>query len=186
MDCYVDIQVLPGDELKPSHIINALFTRLHQRLARLKRDDVGVSFPNANELSPSLGTLLRIHGRRDSLELFMGENWFGGLNGHIDVGRVTDVPVGTKHVIVKRMQVKSNPERLRRRQMRRHGITEEEARARVPDRAIETLHLPFVTTISQSTGQRFNLFLAHVEVTSAAPGKFNAYGLSQTTTVPSF
>jgi CRISPR-associated endonuclease Csy4 len=89
-------------------------------------------------------------------------------------------------VRVRRVQVDSNPERIRRRQIRRHGWSEEEARRRVPDSARRKTTLPFLICESGSTGHRFRLFIEHKVVDDVAGGAFNAYGLSSTATLPLF
>jgi CRISPR-associated endonuclease Csy4 len=80
--------------------------------------------------------------------------------------------------------VKSSIERIRRRQMHRHGWSEEEALRRLPDREPLALGLPFLNVASGSTGQRFKLFIAQAKVETPASGVFNAYGLSGSATVP--
>ncbi len=88
---------------------------------------------------------------------------------------------------VSRVQAKSNPERLRRRLMRRHDLSEEEARKRIPDTVARTLDLPFVTLRSQSTGQHFRLFIRHGPLQATAEeGGFTCYRLSKGGFVPWF
>lgn len=69
--------------------------------------------------------------------------------------------------------------------MRRHDLSEEEARKRIPDTVARALDLPFVTLRSQSTGQHFRLFIRHgpLQVT-AEEGGFTCYGLSKGGFVP--
>jgi len=156
------------------------------RLANLQCNNIGVSFPKALPEVPSVGEVLRLHGAAGALEAFMRDGFLNSLRGHVEVGTVSKVPTAVRHRFVKRTQVKSSPERLRRRQMKRHGLTEEEAKARIPDSAAETSSLPFVTIYSVSTGQRFNVFLSQIDAESQQVGAFNAYGLSLTATVPWF
>ncbi|EPO8055394.1 type I-F CRISPR-associated endoribonuclease Cas6/Csy4 [Pseudomonas aeruginosa] len=78
-------------------------------------------------------------------------------------------------------------ERLRRRLMRRHDLSEEEARKRIPDTVARALDLPFVTLRSQSTGQHFRLFIRHGPLQATAEeGGFTCYGLSKGGFVPWF
>lgn len=186
MDRYLDIEILPDPEFPAHQLMNALFSKLHRHLARLKATGIGVSFPQVDEKRPALGQLLRLHGDEGSLDRLMSEEWLVGMRDHIHVKGVLTVPAGVQYRQVRRVQVMSNPDRIRRRQMRRHGWTEEQARERIPDGVRETLKLPFLTVGSQSTGHRFPLFLEHRLAGGPAPGLFNAYGLSQTATIPWF
>ena len=130
---------------------------------------------------------MRLIGPSTDLERLMEMGWLKGMRDHVRVASVRSVPTDAEYRSLRRVQVKSSPERIRRRQMRRHGLTEMEALERVPDAASRRLNLPFVSLASSSTGQRFHLFL---ELGSASgpqiPGQFNAYGVSMTATVPWF
>jgi CRISPR-associated endonuclease Csy4 len=85
------------------------------------------------------------------------------------------------------VQVKSSPERLRRRLAKRKGLTDEEAKRAIPLGAAERLNLPYVTIKSRSTGQDFRLFVDQMPpMDHAIFGSFNHYGLSATATVPWF
>ena len=114
-------------------------------------------------------------------------NWLKGMRDHIEVSEIQLVPQDTQYCIVQRVQAKSNPERLRRRLIARKGINEAAAKEAIPDDAAEKLSLPFVEITSQSTGQKFRLFVKHSIVkTQSLTGSFNAYGLSATATIPWF
>ncbi|MDF5988511.1 type I-F CRISPR-associated endoribonuclease Cas6/Csy4 [Pseudomonas aeruginosa] len=107
------------------------------------------------------------------------------MRDHLQFGEPAVVPHPTPYRQVSRVQAKSNPERLRRRLMRRHDLSEEEARKRIPDTVARALDLPFVTLRSQSTGQHFRLFIRHgpLQVT-AEEGGFTCYGLSKEVSFP--
>jgi len=187
MDHHVDIDLRPDPELAAHQLMSALYAKLHRALVRLNCNDIGVSFPGHNDEAPHLGNRLRLHGSQEALAALMGNDWLTGMRDHVLVGLPSRVPGAAAHCAVRRVQAKSSPERLRRRQMRRHGISAEEAQQRVPDGAAKTLRLPFVQLGSSSTGQSFRLFIAHVPVQEpAVGGVFGAYGLSQTATVPWF
>jgi CRISPR-associated endonuclease Csy4 len=109
------------------------------------------------------------------------------MRDHTEVTPVTSVPADATQRQLRRVQAKSSPERLRRRQMRRHGLTEEQALERVPDSAAEFLKLPFVSLASATTGQTFPLYLGlGTPAPIAQAGTFNAYGLSTSATIPWF
>ncbi|MEY4506409.1 MAG: hypothetical protein RL297_987 [Pseudomonadota bacterium] len=202
MDHYVDIRLQPDAEFAPAMLMAALFTKLHKALVVGEHQDIGASFPQVQEAAntaaakPSrtgahppyrLGLVLRLHGSAAALTALMASDWLRGMRDHVLCGPVQAVPTHHGYRTVNRVQAKSNPERLRRRQMRRHGLTEEQAKERIPDSAVETLDLPFLTLRSQSTGQTFRLFIRlGPELDTAVPGDFGAYGLSSQVTVPWF
>jgi CRISPR-associated endonuclease Csy4 len=201
MDHYVDIRLQPDAEFAPAMLMAALFTKLHKALAAGAHHDIGVSFPrmDMDDAAPArasrtgahpryaLGQVLRLHGTTETLHKLQATRWLTGMRDHVVCGAVLAVPTDVRHRMVSRVQAKSNPERLRRRQMRRHGLTAEQAQARIPDSAAEMLNLPFLTLRSQSTGQTFRLFIRlGPEQSTAVPGEFGAYGLSPQTTVPWF
>lgn len=187
MDHYVDIRLRPDPEFPEYQLMDALYAKLHRRLAQDNRQDVGISFPTLNERSQKLGATLRLHGSAAVLNALLATPWLGGMVQMVDLAPVTPVPANARHRRVSRVQAKSSPERLRRRAMRRKQIDSEAAQALIPDSAAERLHLPFVEIASSSTGQRFRLFLRH-EAVQAEPssGSFNAYGLSRTGSIPWF
>ena len=202
MDHYVDVRLQPDAEFAAPMLMAALFTKLHKALVTGAHQDIGVSFPQVQETAdtaaakPSrtgayppyqLGLVLRLHGSAAVLAALMASDWLRGMRDHVLCGPVQAVPAEHGYRTVNRVQAKSNPDRLRRRQMRRHGLTAEQAQQRIPDSAAEMLTLPFLTLRSQSTGQTFRLFIRHGHL-QATPvhGTFSAYGLSTQATVPWF
>lgn len=187
MNHYVDIQVRPGPELEANHLLSALYAKLHRELAAQPSLAIGVSFPGIGEQVLDLGTCLRLHGVEAALSALLASDWLTGMRDHVTLTPPQRVPDKAQHRAVRRVQVKSNPERLRRRLMRRLSLSEQEARQRIPDStAIFTL-LPFLRVRSTSTGQSFRLFIEHGPIQSdAVAGAFNAYGLSQEGTIPWF
>lgn len=202
MDHYLDVRLQPDAEFPPAILMAALFTKLHKALALGSLSDVGVSFPHmatvALQSTPctartgahqpyTLGSVLRLHGSLPVLKGLMATDWLIGMRDHVLCTAVLVVPSHVSHRVVSRVQAKSSPERLRRRQMRRHGLTAEQAQERIPDSAAESLNLPFLTLRSQSTGQTFHMFIRlGPEQATPVPGSFGAYGLSPQTTVPWF
>lgn len=187
MDHYLDIHLLSEPEFPAPILMSTLFAKLHRALVQPATDGIGVSFPDrltGNTLT--LGDRLRLHGDRQALEALMAVPWLGGVQDHLRIGVISAVPPHAQPLQVRRVQVKSSPERLRRRQMRRHGLTEAQARERIPDTEGRTLTLPFVTLRSLSTGQPFRLFIQQTPAVERGEGTFNAYGLSAMATVPGF
>lgn len=185
MDSYLELQLLPDPEFPPAMLMNALFAKLHRALVSHGEGRIGISFPDVS--TGQLGQRLRLHGQAGELEKLMACNWLQGMRDHLAAFAIRPVPDGAKHRIVRRVQAQSNPERLRRRLIRRKGIGEEEARAAIPDSAAQTLALPSLQVTSQSTQQQFRLFIEHLPVQAeSSPGHFTSYGLSNEASIPWF
>jgi CRISPR-associated endonuclease Csy4 len=186
-DHYLDLTLLPNPEIAQPHLMAALFGKLHLALVAQRSEHIGISFPAVQASRVCLGDCLRLHGSQADLSSLMASNWLLAMRDHVQVTPVMPAPGGTGFCVVSRVQAKSNPERQRRRQMRRHGITADQALARLPDSAAEKLDLPYIQLNSQSTGQPFRLFIRHGAVQpTPVTGTFSAYGLSATATVPWF
>ncbi len=187
MPNYFDIDLRPDPEFSPAHLLAALYAKLHRALVRVEANSIGVSFPGYDKLAHRLGDRLRLIGPADDLARLMALDWLSGMRDHVSVGGAAPVPANAMHRALRRVQAKSNPERLRRRQMRRHGLTEAQAREQVPDSVGERLDVPFIQLTSASTGLTFRLFirLGPPQATSVA-GSFNGYGLSTVATIPWF
>lgn len=186
MDRYIDIQILPDPEFSQSQLMSALFSKLHRALVELKRTDIGVSFPKVH--LKGLGDCLRLHGSEAGLTELMALDWLKGMRDHTEVAPVRLVPETVQYRLVRRVQIDSSPERLRRRLMHRKGIAADQAMLQIPtDVPAKRLSLPFVSLRSQSTGQSFKLFIEHGAcVAQPQQGRFSAYGLSTQATIPWF
>ena len=187
MSHYIDIHLRPDPEFPAHQLMAALYAKLHRVLAQVQASTVGVSFPGYVEAPATLGHTLRLVGPKSDLERLMEQDWLKGMRDHTEVVCAAPVPEDAVPRHLRRVQAQSSPERLRRRQMRRHGLTAEQAHERVPDSVAERLRLPFVMLTSTSTGQTFPLFL-RLGPPMPAPqaGMFNAYGLSASATIPWF
>lgn len=184
MDSYIDIRLHRDPEFPATQLMSALYAKLHRALVAMATDRIGVSFPS---FKATLGEVMRIHGSAEDLLNLQSTTWLVGMRDHLEVSPVQKVPQDAKHRQVRRVQAKTNVERLRRRLMRRHDLSEAEARLRIPDEVATTLSLPFVSLSSASTGQKFRLFISHEDMrVSPVSGSFNAYGLSDGATVPWF
>ncbi len=187
MDHYLDIELRPDPEFPSYQLLAALYSKLHRALAAQDSTTIGVSFPDFDSKVPHLGARLRLHGGLGVLSTLLASDWLAGMRDHVVLTQPASVPDNAKHRRVGRVQVKSSPERMRRRLMRRQNVDEQVARQRIPDEAARLTHLPFIQLRSASSGQTFRLFIEHGPIQPAAvAGDFNAYGLSQGATIPWF
>jgi len=168
--------------------MNALFAKLHRAFVTLDNRTIGVSFPEVEEDARSLGKRLRLHGAARDLSKLMETDWITGMRDHLAGTKVVPVPDGALYRRVRRVQPKSNVERLRRRYAKRHPeLSAEEVEKAYPESLEQRTRLPFLRLKSQSTGHPFCLFLDHMPVQdNAVSGEFNSYGLSAQATVPWF
>ncbi|MFD2258149.1 type I-F CRISPR-associated endoribonuclease Cas6/Csy4 [Luteolibacter algae] len=193
MTHYQDITLAPDAETCANHLLSSVHSRLHIALAELESDNIGISFPGYSykperkrkELN-TLGTALRLHGTAQALDHLMATEWLAHLREQVAMALPRPVPPGAGNLKVRRIQIRSSPARIRRRQMKRHGLTEAEALAIYPDGDGKTTDLPFLRLRSHSTANTFLLFINQSPTVENSLGKFNAYGLSDNATVPSF
>ncbi len=184
---YIELHLRLDPEVAPTHLLAALYTRLHRALAAQGTTSIAVSFPDYSAERHTLGERLRLHGSESDLQPWATGEWLGSVRDHVNATPLLPVPADTQHRTLRRVQVKSSPERLRRRLMKRHSLTQEQASERIPDSLARTTPLPYVQLASTSTAQQFRLFLALGAAQEAAQtGCFNAYGLSTTATIPWF
>ena len=187
MDHYLDLTLLPDPEFPVTQLMSALIAKLHRGLHDLRRTDVGISFPEVETAKHGLGSRLRLHGPAAALDSLLALNWLNGMRDHLQLGELAPIPAKVSWRCVSRVQVDSNPERARRRLITRHGISEEEARRRIPDSAAKRCDLPYVALRSNGNGNGFRLFIRHGPLLDApTTGSFGAYGLSAEASIPWF
>ena len=186
MGHFVDIKLLAEPEFPTVQLMAGLYSKLHLAIVALKTDAIAVSFPEYSEHPVGLGSVLRIVGPETVIQQLLATAWLGGMRDHVSATSVAPVPQDATARVLQRVQVKSSADRLRRRRMRRHGITADQAADQIPNSAAERLNLPFVQLSSGSTGQRFRLYFQLKQADRPQSGQFNAYGLSNTATIPWF
>lgn len=184
MDHYLEIRVLPDPEFTEEMLMAALFAKLHRALGARGKGDIGISFP-LHTLKP--GGLLRLHGMLSALTELEQVAWRKGLSDYCQCGNITPVPDAPGWRCVSRVQVKSSPQRLLRRSVKKGWLSEAEAQQKLLTMQEEQTDLPWIAMRSLSTGQSFRLFIHHGDIVdSAVTGEFSSYGLSQTATIPWF
>jgi len=184
---YIDLTIIPDEETSVPQLMGTLYEKLHLTLVKAQTDNVGVSFPNYRPNAKTLGSMLRLHASEEELNALMAHDWLKGLRDYVKVTAIAPVPADAEHRTVYRKQFKTNVNRLRRRRMKRKGETVEEVIKAIPDEAARRPNLPYVWMRSQSTSQRFCLFIemGRTQKTPSA-GRFSCYGLSNEATIPWF
>lgn len=184
MDYYQDIRVIADAETSGPVLLAQLFMRLHQKMSRVAEGRIGISFP---EVKKTLGNQLRVHGSLTDLTALQQSDWQQGLLDYIVRDEIAAVPAGVSWRVVKRVQVKSSAERLRRRSINKGWLSEAEAQQRISLVNEQRSDLPYLLIKSGSNGNAYPLFIEHGRILhSPVAGCFNAYGLSATATIPWF
>lgn len=184
MDYYQDIRVIADAETSDPVLLAQLFMRLHQVMGKVGGGRIGISFP---EVKKTLGDRLRVHGSQPDLTALQQSGWLQGLRDYIASSEIAAVPTDVSWRVVKRVQVKSSAERLRRRSVSKGWLSEEEAQQRISLVNEQRSELPYLLIKSGSNGNAYPLFIEHGPIlSSSVTGCFNSYGLSATVTIPWF
>jgi len=169
---------------------------------------IGLSLPEykMGERFGILGGKLRLFAPDETaLAQFDAVKWLSRLSDYVHCTGIRTVPEKLAgHATYKRVQPKTNPERLARRYAKRHGIGLDSAmngtvnlRAegggaghptafRYCDMPKPDLGLPYIRHKSLSGGQSFCLWIEKTTAEQPIVGGFSCYGLSATATVPEF
>ena len=183
---FIDLKVRPDPEFSQTHLVSALYSKLHRQLVSMRSDNIAVGFPGYSLRPRGLGDTVRLLGAKDPLEALMESGWVMGMESMVNIASISTVPPGAAHRCLKRRQFKTNGERLRRRFKRRHDVTDEEVERLLPDKLV-LVDLPYVRLRSTSTGQAFCMFLAlGAPLTQTVPGMFTRFVLSDQAPIPLF
>jgi CRISPR-associated endonuclease Csy4 len=194
MKYFIDITLLPSDDIGHHFLWSKVFQQIHLALVENKNDDgtssCGITFPEFSEEKQRLGRKLRIFGpEKGDLETLNLPKWLDRLHDYTHITHIRDVPENVeKYVRFTRKQTRSSKERLARRAVKRHDISYEKA---MLDRADFQPHLsntPFIQLKSLGSGNQFRMFVSRevMDDFTQATYSFNAYGLSNGSVLPWF
>ncbi|MDD2760650.1 MAG: type I-F CRISPR-associated endoribonuclease Cas6/Csy4 [Methylomonas sp.] len=213
MKYYLEITLLPNDEIPIYFLWSKMFQQIHLGLVEMqddqKRVPIGVSFPGyvADDQFTTLCSKLRLFTQDEAtLARFDAPKWLARLSDYVHCTSIRPVPEKLSgYAIYRREHAKTNPERLARRYAKRHDLDFEtalngvvELRAdsnggetypksfRYCDMPNQRIATPFIRLQSLSNDQSFCLWIGKSEVAAPVAGHFSTYGLSRTTTVPEF
>lgn len=192
MDYYLDIKVVPDDDIPLYFIRNKVYAKLHKALCTMESTDIGVSFPKCRV---KLGDVIRIHGAKQRLDGLQAMNWLGGLSGYCEVSDILPVPGVVKYRVVSRKQPTMTLKKLEERVVyqKSKGIlkTDEDIknyRRQYKEKMYaSSLDNPYLELQSSSNDQRYRIFIQIGDpLESNVAGSFNQFGLSQIATIPWF
>ena len=183
MEYYIDIKLKPDAEMQESPLMNLVYNKFHNALAKLKIEQIGVSFP---KYKIKLGKVLRLHGDKVNLHNLQGLNWLGCIAGYCEISDVKNVPADVKYRTVSRIRNNMSNSKLKRLK-RRRSITPDEEKIYKAKMFSQGLDSPYLDLESGSTGQKHRRFFCFGPlVDQTVDGKFDSYGLSKVATVPWF
>lgn len=193
MQHYIDITLLPNDELGHYFLWGKLYQQVHLALVEQGQGQVGVSFPEYSKSQPRLGRKLRLFANDElRLQQLNLAKWLSRLLDYCHVSSTRKVPDEIKHVVFTRKHCQTNPERLARRRAKRKSETFEQAIQHFAGFKDDSSTLPFVALESLSSdttngeSNKFRLIIEQKILPEHQPGNFNCYGLSKGATVPWF
>lgn len=193
MKCYLDITLLSNADIAVYFLWEKLYQQLHLALVESQDTDgkvsVGVAFPEYDSEKNQLGNKLRIFA--PSKEILEGLNinkWLSRMSDYVHITSIQEVPDRVEgYAFFKRIQLKSNNDRLARRKARREGIGFEAAITYYEGRKEAYSRAPFIRIKSLNSGKNYHLMITReVAVTQKADQGFSTYGLSSRSSVPVF
>ncbi len=189
---YQEINLRPDNEVGLFFLWEKIYQQIHLGLVETQTNDgivtLGLAFPGYQAKSTQLGNQLRIFAKAsEQLEAFNVEVRLSRMYEYVDISAVNPVPEHIEnHACFYRIQPKSNLERLARRKAKRQQISTEAALALLEGFNEQICNAPYIWIKSQSSGERFRLFIGRIDVSEPSYQGFTSYGLSRLSTVPIF
>jgi len=183
MDHYLDIKIVPDEEVPVYFIRNKIYTKLHKGLSTLGSTDIGVSFP---KYRVKLGDVVRVHGNVDRLKELQAMNWLGGLSGYCHISDIALVSQHAKQRNISRIQSNMTEAKLRRL-IKRGSFNPDNVQQYKVKMFEQGLSQPYLELESVSNGHKHRRYIQFGEVLdNRVEGEFDAFGLSKVATVPWF
>ena len=194
MKYYIDITLLPSDDIGHHFLWSKVFQQIHLALVENKNDDgtssCGITFPESNEHKHRLGRKLRVFAPENKqLEALNLPKWLERLHDYTHITHIREVPENVEHYVrFMRVQKKSSKERLARRASKRHDISYEQAMLARADFQPRLSDAPFIRLESLGNGNQFRLLVSKEDMGEdmGSSASFNCYGLSNGSALPWF
>ncbi|MFI3158260.1 MAG: type I-F CRISPR-associated endoribonuclease Cas6/Csy4 [Methylococcaceae bacterium] len=192
MNHYQDITLQADADIGLHFLWEKVYQQIHLGLVEMQDDDgkiaIGVALPDYNADRHQLGNKLRLLAETEvQLERFNASQWLSRLSDYVHLTGIRNIPERIQsHACYYRIQPKSSNARLARRKAKRENIGIEQALAALKKHPEQRSDAPYVWIKSQSSGERFRLFIGYVEQTEPFNAGFNVYGLSRQSSVPIF
>ncbi len=197
MKHYIEITLTGTPDFPMYHLWSRLYTQLHlvlvENMDAVNQVNIGVSFPeyyyHKEKGIGLLGTKLRLFAQDETtLQKIDIHKWLSRLKNCIHIDPIRTVPLNniTGYAIFSRKHIKTNAERLARRQIKRHPDLSFNEAVQHYQKTITTTHLPYVQIESLTNGHAFKLFIEKKQALTENLKSFTTYGLSTEATIPEF
>lgn len=202
MKHYIDITLLPSDDIGIHFLWSKVMMQVHLALVEIQDDTkqvpVATSFPEYRECMNNkpgfLGQKLRLMAldRADLVRLDINK-WLRRLSDYVHVKEIALVPEADSYESFSRENTKGSLEKHIRRRMKRHDETYEQALSNYEgyEQGDVNSRVPFIRLKSLTSGNEFclNIVREHAaenvnELQKAQ--RFNTYGLNRTALLPKF
>jgi CRISPR-associated endonuclease Csy4 len=199
MNYYIDITLLPSDDIGIHFLWSKVMMQVHLALVEIQDEQqkvpVAVSFPQyrgKTENKPGfVGHQLRLLATdKSDLERLAINKWLNRLADYVHIKGINQVPSTDTYESFTRYNSASSVEKLVRRRMKRHNETLEQASEYFNGYKIATEDkaMPFIRMKSLTSHNDFCLCIARKQAKPAGSSiqKFNTYGLSANGILPKF
>ncbi|MFM2485665.1 type I-F CRISPR-associated endoribonuclease Cas6/Csy4 [Celerinatantimonas yamalensis] len=199
MKHYIDITLLPSDDIGVHFLWSKLMMQVHLALVEIQDDKkqvpVAVSFPKyqprEHEKTGFVGNKLRLFANdKNDLERLNLGKWLNRLEDYVHMKSIADVPSNViGYESFNRRRKSGSPDKHVKRRMQRHNATLEQALQyfdgyKMPK---EDKALPFIRMKSLHSDNEFCMSIIRKEaVPSNNSVMFNTYGLSAEGVLPKF
>lgn len=183
MDYFLDVKIIPDDEMRKNVLLNKVYSKLHKALCTLQSRDIGVSFPQYKVM---LGQIIRLHGTEVTLIALQSSDWLGSLKSYCVLSPIDAIPNSVAYRVISRKQSTMTEAKLRRL-IKRGSISETEVKGYKAKMFEKGLDNPYLELASTSNGHKHRRYIAFGELLSTpVTGAFDTFGLSKTATIPWF
>jgi CRISPR-associated endonuclease Csy4 len=192
MKYFTELTLIPDADTPPHYLWKVVLLQIHIGLVEMKDESgkvpVGISFPKYNLKKFQIGNKIRLFGQTEEiLETLNLSTRVNKLSDYVHLTSIKPVPERIKgYTTFFKVQKKTYKHTLVRRRAKRHNLTIEQAYKDYENFVGRTINLPYINMISCSTSQRYRLYVEKKEVRESLYEGFNTYGLSRSSTVPSF
>ncbi|EGR2120035.1 type I-F CRISPR-associated endoribonuclease Cas6/Csy4 [Vibrio cholerae] len=197
MNFYIELQLLPDQEVNLGYIWQKVFQQVHIALVEHKvasnQSLVAVGFPDYRQAQFPLGSKLRLFAKEQvTLEKLDIHRWLTRLEDYVHIKGIKPVPNDVTYVSFVRKQVKS-PERIERDMQQKAELWAAKSGKPLVECLVELQQskptalctLPFIYLHSQQTklrtpekNSKFPLFIQMQQQSTSQDGSFDCYGLS--------
>jgi CRISPR-associated endonuclease Csy4 len=192
MNYYLEITLLPDAEIPLYFLWERVYQQLHLAFvaSKEKKDisPIGISFPNYDSAKHQLGQKLRLFAETDVLlERFNAREWLINLSDYVHLTSIKPIPEKIeKYACFYRIHTKSDFNRAKRRAKLANISFEQALEFFTGRNETGLINAPYIRLKSQTSGERFRLFIGYAEQTEKHYTGFSCYGLSRQSRVPIF